>query len=90
MDEDLLVEESDNISVLKCKKCGKVIGIVEKKEISYYAKVLKKCKHFSWGYIDKKFVDNNSLLFGIIIYHIPFYTIGKNKYYLLYKVKNLR
>nr|CAG28263.1 hypothetical protein [Sulfolobus islandicus rod-shaped virus 1] len=88
MSEDLLVEEIDNISILKCKICGKIIGVIEKKEISNYAKVLRNCNHFNWGYIDRKFADNNSLLFGIIIYHILFYAIGKNKYYLLYKVKN--
>nr|CAG28279.1 hypothetical protein [Sulfolobus islandicus rod-shaped virus 1] len=57
MSEDLLVEEINNISVLKCKICGKIIGVIEKKGISNYAKVLRNCKHFNWGYIDMKIMN---------------------------------
>lgn len=85
-DEDLLVRHIDDFSILQCNKCGRVVGIMERKNFYFYVKSIRNCRHLIWEAIDREFAESKSFSFEILTYHAIFVAISRRKFYLLYKL----
>lgn len=85
-DEDLLVRHIDDFSILQCNKCGRVVGIMERKNFYFYARMTRNCSHLLWEAIDREFAESKNLSFEILTYHAIFVAISRRKFYLLYKI----